>query len=112
MSRSYRKTPIFGASTSLSDKQDKRYANRAYRRSVNQELDDLKENPELFDEMDLPIEKEISDPWNFSKDGKRYWVPRIEDNDWIRSEHLDRVVNKPHWWNRSEQERWERMMRK
>lgn len=60
MSRSYRKTKIFGIASWGSDKFGKRKANRALRRHVHQ------------GEYHL-ILRDVSNPWNWSKDGKRYW---------------------------------------
>ena len=67
MSRSYRKTPIFGTTTADSEKKDKRLANRKYRRSVRQLVDE-----DLNDE-NIPDIREMSDVWSFDKDGKRFY---------------------------------------
>ncbi len=64
MSRSYRKTPIFGNCICRSEKKDKRIANRAYRRIVRHCLKAGKE---------LPLKREVSNIWSFGKDGKSYW---------------------------------------
>lgn len=116
MSRSRKKTPIFGANKAITEKEDKRKANRAFRRKANIILSEIEgivqENDILEHEAKIPESiREVSDVWTMSKDGKGYWVPK-EDNDWERKKVLDSVVNKPHWWNRTEQESWERMMRK
>ena len=58
MSRSTRKTPIFGNTTTPSDKEFKQATNRAMRRARNQGED--------------PHDKEYGDPWNSAKDGKSY----------------------------------------
>jgi hypothetical protein len=58
MSRSTRKTPIFGNTTTPSDKEFKQATNRAMRRARNQGKD--------------PHDKEYGDPWNSAKDGKSY----------------------------------------
>ena len=58
MSRSTRKTPIFGNTTTPSDKEFKQASNRAMRRARNQGED--------------PHDKEYGDPWNSAKDGKSY----------------------------------------
>ena len=64
MARSYRRTPIFGITTSKSEKKDKRLANRRLRRAVRRAM--------LRDKETLPILREVSDVWNFDKDGRRY----------------------------------------
>ena len=66
MSRSRRKTPIFGITTADSEQKDKRQANRKLRRAVANVL--------LIDpEMHLPKLREVSDVWTFEKDGKVWW---------------------------------------
>jgi hypothetical protein len=64
MARSRRRTPIFGITTSRSEKKDKRRANRVLRRTVRQHLPDL---PAL-----LPLLRELSNVWSFDKDGKAW----------------------------------------
>lgn len=64
MSRSYRKTKVFGIAGG-SDKMGKRFANRALRKRVKQGA------------WDLRI-REVSDPWDWSKDGKHYWANATE----------------------------------
>ena len=58
MSRSYRKTPIFGWTNAKSDKYDKTKANRRIRRVPQNEI---------------PIINLLSNPATFQKDGKQYW---------------------------------------
>ncbi len=58
MSRSFRHVPIAAITKAESDKKDKARARRAWRRSVKQGRDVLL--------------REISDVWDFCKDGKRY----------------------------------------
>ena len=64
MSRSYRKTPIFGNCICRSEKKDKRIANRAFRRIVRHCLRTGQE---------LPLKREVSNVWSWGKDGKRWW---------------------------------------
>ena len=65
MSRSRRKTKIFGyTSFKYSEKEDKRDANRKFRRITRQLVKGRKEV--------LPKLRELSDVWAFAKDGKRY----------------------------------------
>jgi hypothetical protein len=67
MARSRRITPITSFTTSDSDKLAKRKANRAERRAVRAALVGGRD-----DDM-LPARREISDPWNFPKDGKAWF---------------------------------------
>lgn len=64
MSRSLKKTPISGITRAESEKEDKRLANRRYRRVTKIEVN------KGFEVVSKP--KEVSDVWDFSKDGKRY----------------------------------------
>ena len=61
MSRSHRKTPVFGFTTATSEKQDKRHANRRLRRAVHQ------------GKIYLRL-RDVSNVWSLGKDGKKYWV--------------------------------------
>ena len=70
MSRSYRRTPIFGITTSRSEKQDKALANRRLRRKVKSRLGTGDE--------EMPLLREVSDVWSFDKDGKAYWSDALE----------------------------------
>ena len=106
MSNSRRKTPVFGnagATSRQSEKQNKRLANRALRRLVNEELEKVKDCPELADSQELPEMREVSDVWGFDKDGKRYWNP-----DATLEEH-----NEKHWRsNQTDVTLHKKMMRK
>lgn len=64
--------PIFGITTSRSEKQDKRRANRALRRVVRH---CLREEDEM-----LPLLREVSDVWGFDKDGKA-WASHATPRD-------------------------------
>lgn len=64
MSRSYRKTPICGYTCAESEKQDKRVANRKFRRESRVAIRKGKEPPISL--------KQISNVWDFAKDGKQY----------------------------------------
>ena len=64
MSRSKIKTPILGIAA-VSDKEGKRQANRAFRRNTRMEVLKGKEIVSLL--------REVSNVWDFPKDGKRYW---------------------------------------
>jgi len=68
MSRSRKKTPIFGITTASSEKRDKRLANRKLRRLTTTEL-----RCSLLDEdLILPEIRDVSNVYNFDKDGKGY----------------------------------------
>ncbi len=103
MSRSFRKTPVFGITTVKSEKQDKRIANRVYRRACRTpEFDSVMDIPpycwfcagtgdnpeapggcprcpwpithdEVVVHVDSPKVRELSSVWSFGKDGKNYW---------------------------------------
>jgi len=65
MSRSTRRTPVFGIASAASDKPAKRESNRRFRRITREALKHDHEPPH-----DLNM---VSDPWDFPKDGKLYW---------------------------------------
>jgi len=70
MARSKRRTPVVGITTAVSEKEDKRIANRAERR-INKALlsgDD--------DERTLKPKREVSNVWGFCKDGKQRIDPK------------------------------------
>ncbi|MDN5214420.1 hypothetical protein QQ020_20235 [Fulvivirgaceae bacterium BMA12] len=72
MSRSRKKTSKRGITSADSEKQDKRDANRKYRRIVKQQVN--------RGEEELPEVREVSDVWGFSKDGKVY-DPDMREKD-------------------------------
>ena len=64
MSRSFRKTPLIGQTKCESEKQDKRKANRLFRRISKIATNNYGH---------LPVHvKEVSDVWKFGKDGTKY----------------------------------------
>ena len=67
MSRSYKHTTISGITTATSEKRDKKLANRRFRR--------ISKHRVKIDAEPLIDLNEISDPWDFQKDGKRYFNP-------------------------------------
>jgi len=69
MSRSRRKRPFSGITSSDTEKQDKRIANRKLRRKVRVRLA-VDAEPET-----LPHVRDVSDPWAMSKDGKMRFDP-------------------------------------
>lgn len=64
MSRSRRKTPIFGITTAKSDKAFKQREHRRERTAVR---------VSLAVGVDIPGAKAFGNPWASEKDGKRYW---------------------------------------
>jgi len=69
MARSRRRTPIISSAFGVSEKQDKRWANRNHR-SVSRRTIKRDTDP---DATVLPILREVSDEWNMAKDG-RSWL--------------------------------------
>ena len=65
MSRSFKHTTISGITTATSEKRDKQLANRRFRR-ISRHRVKIEREPLI----DLD---EISDIWDFQKDGKRYF---------------------------------------
>lgn len=65
MSRSKKKTPIFGNTTVVSEKQDKRKWNKRFRKVSKSLLLKDKETPQKL--------ASVTNVWEGSKDGKRYW---------------------------------------
>lgn len=65
MSRSRRKTPIFGITTSETEKKFKQQEHQRERAGVRTAL---RGEPEV-----LPDPKEFGNPWSGPKDGRRYW---------------------------------------
>ena len=66
MSRSRKKTPIFGW-CGKSEKKDKRFANRMFRRKEK-----VKIAMEQYEKLPIDMD-EIMNVWAMSKDGKGYW---------------------------------------
>ncbi|HUQ34604.1 MAG TPA: hypothetical protein VM095_20965 [Pyrinomonadaceae bacterium] len=71
MSRSRKRTPVWGMSSSSSEKQDKRDYNRRYRRISKQFLH-VNPDGEL-----MPHLRDYSNPWCMSKDGKKRFDPKL-----------------------------------
>ncbi len=64
MARSTRHMPIAGITTAESEKDEKRKANRRYRRAVRMALS--------VDADSIPHRREVMDPWMMSKDDKKW----------------------------------------
>ncbi|MBY0548513.1 MAG: hypothetical protein K2W95_14615 [Candidatus Obscuribacterales bacterium] len=71
MSRSFRHTPIIG-NAGTSDKDCKRTANRCARHSVRHLLRSTLTTGDDFDALVLPLLREVSNVYDFSKDGRHY----------------------------------------
>lgn len=67
MARSRRKTPIIGNTPCESEKKDKTFTNRKYRKAVRTLVKKADEDT-VF-----PVIDEINTPWDFGKDGKQYF---------------------------------------
>ena len=69
MARSRRRTPIITMTTTASEKQDKRHANRncrsALRRTLKRDTDP--------DATVLPILRDVSNPWDMAKNGRSWF---------------------------------------
>ena len=77
MSRSRKKAPVLGLTTTTSEKKDKRLYNRRFRRVSKQALQ-VDPQREV-----LPHLREYSDPWAMNKDGKVRFDP-TKHSDWMR----------------------------
>jgi hypothetical protein len=75
MSRSFKHKPYSGATTARSERIDKKIWHRRFRTIQRS----LLSNP-LADRESLvmPVVREVSDPWQMSKDGKYYWPDEFE----------------------------------
>jgi hypothetical protein len=70
MSRSRRKLPFTGITTAVSEKEDKRCANRKERR-VNRTILHT-----TGDDTRLRHKRDVGNPWLFAKDGKSRFDPK------------------------------------
>jgi len=73
MSRSKRKTPIFGIATAKSERQDKHIWHSRMRARVRTQL--VSTTTSTFDAYLPPDENEVSSVWSMAKDGKWYVHP-------------------------------------
>jgi hypothetical protein len=80
MARSRRKTPICGITTARSEKQDKKIWHSRYRAAVRTHLRSNR------DQDLMPLPREVSNVWDFAKDGKQRLAPD--------SRHYSRVMRK------------------
>jgi len=77
MSRSYRKTPICGNTKAESEKEDKKIANRSFRRKTKMQL--INSDEELL----FNIRQVCDGRGYYSKDGKQ-WIDKEEHPDIMR----------------------------
>lgn len=113
MSRSYKKSPAWSWTTYLSDKKDKRYANRSLRHRnkqiirscgermyFNEDNDDWEFSAAQLCASDFKIIREVSDTWAFDSDGLAYyhgipdWRDDIDFRDDTKDDFLNRVRNR------------------
>jgi hypothetical protein len=73
MSRSRRKTPIFGVTSAKSEKQDKQIWHSRLRSRVRTDLASVP--PDQLECYIAPVSKEVSSVWSMAKDGRRYFHP-------------------------------------
>lgn len=85
MSRSYKKTPIYGNCGS-SEKEDKIIYHKKYRKHVKDEILSTHGDLDSLEELIYPKDNEVMNTWAMSKDGKTYTDPTIyeDDSDWMR----------------------------
>jgi hypothetical protein len=82
MSKSYKKNPFGGFTSSSSEKSDKKQFHKKYRRVFNKALREFDIEEQESIEID---ENEVSNPFNWSKDGKQYFG-NCKDKDWYSKE--------------------------
>ncbi len=74
MSRSHRKTPIFGHTTARSEADDKRMWHKRWRSHERGQLASLDLNGDY-----LSVHRQtVSSPWDMAKDGKHWFAPRSQ----------------------------------
>jgi len=90
MARSHRHTPIFGCASLASEKEDLRAANRTFRRKAKQAV-------HCGDYESYRRLREISDVWDFAKDGRGWIKPEVYgdiDPDTGRSAWFEKLMRK------------------
>ena len=88
MSRSKKKTPIHGFCSCKSEKSDKKIWHSKFRHKEKQRL--TSENLEEFITTD---KKEVSNNWDFGKDGKTYYSMKDYENFKRRYPNIDYPLN-------------------
>jgi hypothetical protein len=78
LTRSFRKSPITGNTVRDSEKKDKRFANRIFRHRSKIAL-------QLGEEIIPERLPEVSEVWDFAKDGKQYFgLKKYFHHDWYK----------------------------
>jgi len=89
MTKSFKKSPFTGNTTAVSEKADKRFFNRAYRRRVKTALVSIASDPDhALDAAPLPLANEVDTAYSFDKDGKQYlklgvFVEQVRDGSLV-----------------------------
>jgi len=71
MSRSFKRTPITGFTTAVSEKEDKKIWHSALRSAEREFLSKININTDDSDVLIEPVELDVSNVWDFAKDGKK-----------------------------------------
>lgn len=72
MSRSHRKTPIFGHTSARSEADDKRLWHKRWRARERDQLSSVGANSDL-----MPVHRHtVSSTWDMAKDGKSWFAPQ------------------------------------
>lgn len=82
MSRSYKKVPVAGHTGADSEKRDKKIWHRRFRHKTKDILRSLHNDPDMIDDIIMPVEDDVSSTWAMSKDGKSYlgnWLKKNVD---------------------------------
>jgi hypothetical protein len=92
MSRSFKKNSIHGITKAESEKQDKRRSHKRFRRRVKSILGKSKYDLDGLYDTVFPTNHDVSDPWLFAKDGKRYFNLKNIASDMI--EYFKKLMRK------------------
>lgn len=86
MARSYKKYAAGGNASSPSEKREKKFWHKKLRAKAAQKLNAKNDAEEQI----MPLEKEVSDPWMMSKDGKGIYLTEQELRKELDS-YIDRL---------------------
>jgi hypothetical protein len=93
MSRSFKKNPIHGNTLAESEKKDKRYANRKFRKIIKNKIHASHYDADTLEDTIFPSKQhDASDNWLFSKDGKHYWNPKRLSKELV--EYFKKIMRK------------------
>jgi len=84
MSRSYKKVPVAGHTGAESEKYDKKIWHRRFRHRTKDILRSMHNDPDMIDDVVMPVEDDVSNTWSMSKDGKHYL------GNWLKK-NMDRI---------------------